>query len=223
MHDFARLLTWLLVPLIVALWAGCGGCGDEPAAPNEPPPGASSTPRGSDLDVDIAPVPPKAKAASTAKMAAKTMLRTLGNGVVDAAASHGAGGAFEACNPRPLAAQVKDTMGAEAGWTSARLRNPANQAPDWVLEFLARHGEGPLKTLAFDKRFVPGPDGEGEVFHYVRLLRVEKGCLQCHGGPADIPPDVAAAIAEKYPEDKAAGYAEGDIRGAIWGSIPVVP
>jgi hypothetical protein len=38
-------------------------------------------------------------------------------------------------------------------------------------------------------------------------------CLACHGETID--PAVAGKIAELYPEDKATGFREGDLRGAF--------
>ena len=38
-------------------------------------------------------------------------------------------------------------------------------------------------------------------------------CLQCHGEA--IAPPVAEKITKLYPEDKATGFREGDIRGAF--------
>ena len=38
-------------------------------------------------------------------------------------------------------------------------------------------------------------------------------CLQCHG--TAIAPELAEKLSELYPEDKATGYREGDMRGAF--------
>ncbi len=49
---------------------------------------------------------------------------------------------------------------------------------------------------------------------YLRLLKplaLKKNCLACHGSPDSIPP----IIQKMYGHDLAAGYKEGDIRGAI--------
>ena len=41
-------------------------------------------------------------------------------------------------------------------------------------------------------------------------------CLQCHGTPGkDIKPDVSAKLAELYPNDKAMGYKENELRGLL--------
>ena len=43
---------------------------------------------------------------------------------------------------------------------------------------------------------------------------VQPVCLTCHG--KRLAGDVRTAIAEHYPDDRATGYALGDVRGAIY-------
>jgi uncharacterized protein (TIGR01244 family) len=40
-------------------------------------------------------------------------------------------------------------------------------------------------------------------------------CLSCHGPKGSLAPEVTAALAERYPDDAAVGYAMGDLRGAV--------
>ena len=40
-------------------------------------------------------------------------------------------------------------------------------------------------------------------------------CLKCHGSSAEIESKTLALINEKYPDDKAVGYSQGDLRG-MW-------
>lgn len=40
-------------------------------------------------------------------------------------------------------------------------------------------------------------------------------CLSCHGSEEEIPADVKAVLAERYPDDTAVGHAIGDLRGAV--------
>jgi excinuclease UvrABC helicase subunit UvrB len=47
----------------------------------------------------------------------------------------------------------------------------------------------------------------------------EKPCLACHG--KTLAPQVAARLKELYPDDRATGYAAGEIRGAITLSRPL--
>jgi len=42
-----------------------------------------------------------------------------------------------------------------------------------------------------------------------------KLCTQCHGSEQSIKPEVLASINNLYPEDKATGYSENEVRG-MW-------
>ena len=42
--------------------------------------------------------------------------------------------------------------------------------------------------------------------------------MMCHGD--NIAPEIAARIAEHYPQDRATGFSEGDLRGLIWAEVP---
>ena len=53
---------------------------------------------------------------------------------------------------------------------------------------------------------------EGKTLYYKPLLINNEACLKCHG---NVSPELAGAIAEMYPEDKATGYKMGDLRGMI--------
>lgn len=54
-----------------------------------------------------------------------------------------------------------------------------------------------------------------KTFRYMKPIVTAKTCLQCHGNPEQIKPEVKEILKEKYPNDIALGYKEGDIRGAV--------
>jgi len=56
---------------------------------------------------------------------------------------------------------------------------------------------------------------EKNLLHYYRPLKIEAMCLACHGAEATLSPGVVKILKEKYPNDKATGYQEGDLRGMI--------
>ena len=56
---------------------------------------------------------------------------------------------------------------------------------------------------------------EGRVYRYAKALPTQSLCLNCHGPRDQLKPEVRAAIDEHYPNDRAVGYKEGEIRGAI--------
>lgn len=73
----------------------------------------------------------------------------------------------------------------------------------------------------FDQRKAAGEaaDGllyaeiNGSEFRFMKAIATDKVCLTCHG--TDIKPEVSALINKLYPADKATGYQEGELRGAL--------
>jgi mono/diheme cytochrome c family protein len=45
-------------------------------------------------------------------------------------------------------------------------------------------------------------------------------CVQCHGPVGRLAPDVRAFLAVAYPDDRAVGFEEGDVRGFVWAEAP---
>ncbi len=103
--------------------------------------------------------------------------------------------------------------------TALRWRNPRNQ-PDsteawWIEQFQRWKAEGrSLDTFVVITQGV-------EVRTLRPIVITTPLCLLCHGDVQDIPPTVATAIAERYPEDRARGFRLGDVRGVL--SIRVTP
>ncbi len=115
-----------------------------------------------------------------------------------------------------IAQQYSSQKGWRIGRTSLKPRNPANAPDRWersVLESFERRrtaGEDPARMEFFE---MVEQDGK-RVFRYMKAVpTAEKPCLACHG--SNIRPEVAAALDERYPEDKARGFRAGEIRGAF--------
>ena len=130
--------------------------------------------------------------------------------------AEGPAAAISVCRDQaPRIARSLSTEEIRMGRTSHRLRNPENAAPDWVVPvldgYLAETGSRQPQTVAMaDSR-------EG----YVEPITIQPVCLTCHG-PA-LAGDVATRIAELYPDDRAVGFYEGDLRGVFWVEYPVEP
>jgi hypothetical protein len=108
-----------------------------------------------------------------------------------------------------IAAHVTDEHGLRIGRTSHRLRNPSNRPPAWALE--------PVTGGVDRQTILAGPGGELGV---LLPIRVAPPCLTCHGDPDAIDPAVRTAISDSYPDDRATGFAEGDLRGWFWVEVP---
>jgi len=136
--------------------------------------------------------------------------------------------AIDVCNTRApqVAAQLSQDSGARVGRTALRVRNPSN-APDeferTVLEqFVTDLAEGPVDRsleAVFEIR-----RGDAVERRYMRAIATDALCLTCHGGT--LAPELAAAIAQRYPDDQATGFEQGQLRGAFsvtWPAVPLAP
>jgi hypothetical protein len=94
------------------------------------------------------------------------------------------------------------------GRTSFGLRNPVNKPPSWAAPLIEERPEKPVILTR----------GDGDLAALLPI-RLQKGCLTCHGPQDQIPEEVKTALAELYPEDEATGFNEGDLRGWFWVSV----
>lgn len=94
---------------------------------------------------------------------------------------------------------------------SDRNRNQDNLANELETAILARFSD----TVGIIPEFVAewNDTDSGKVYRHYRPIRLATMCVKCHGTAEDIDDTVAAALAEKYPADRAIGYRPGDIRG----------
>jgi hypothetical protein len=99
---------------------------------------------------------------------------------------------------------------AKVGKTSSLLRDPANAPPAWARATVLSYGgkrADEVPALVFDL---------GDRVGVLRPAATGSGCLGCHGPIEALTPGVRAALAEHYPQDRATGFAEGDLRGFYW-------
>jgi hypothetical protein len=108
-----------------------------------------------------------------------------------------------------VAAQVAEAYGLDIGRTSFALRNTSNTAPPWAEELVAERVGEPV--------YLAGPTGE---LGALLPIRLKAECQMCHGPEDAIADEVLSAIAEHYPEDRATGFAAGDLRGWFWVEVP---
>ena len=125
--------------------------------------------------------------------------------------------AIEVCHSRApaIAEAVSLDSGMRLSRVSLRNRNPSNAPNPWqaaVLQsFETRLAAGEsAETLSWQE--VAETNGRQE-FRLMKAIPTASLCLACHGEA--IAPPVAEKIAELYPEDKATGFREGDLRGAF--------
>lgn len=137
----------------------------------------------------------------------------------DEIARSGPEGAILVC--RDKAPQLAKAASEESGWTVRRVslknRNP-KAAPDaWeraVLEDFDRRAAAGESPATLEKAELVQDDGRS-VRRYMRALPTQQLCLQCHGSAEQLKPAVLERLRTLYPDDKATGYAVGQIRGAM--------
>lgn len=136
--------------------------------------------------------------------------RLLGE-LTRAMAEHGAAGAVAVCRVRApaLAAAIGTEHGLRLGRCADRRRNPQNQPPAWASAHVA--------TGRIDPATYVGPGG---VVGVLQPILLQPLCVACHGRPDQLEPGVAEALGEHYPEDRATGFAPGDLRGWFWLEVP---
>lgn len=133
--------------------------------------------------------------------------------VMQAIKQNGAAGAVAFCNEK--ATYLTDSAGNHSVQRlSDKNRNPDNA----ILSETDRTAWDKLKERMQDssaqKHFV-SKEADG-IYYFKAITLGMPACLQCHGEKEkDILPETLAVLQEKYPTDKATGYALGMLRG-MW-------
>ena len=200
-----RAFVTVLV-LVAFVLPGCGG--DDVAGPEGP-----WTPSGpmpwnvADGSVEAAVAMERAKKAA-GELGTRLVKRLTA--VVEAGGFEGAIDVCKAEAPR-IAAEVGTGLGLRIGRTSDRLRSPGNAPPPWAeAAVAAAAGKSADEVAAQAFRNQCGAFG-------VLLPIPTKGmCLACHGNEGALDPGVLPRLARLYPDDRATGFAEGELRGWFW-------
>jgi len=154
-------------------------------------------------------------AIARAQAAARMLQTTLQNRLVEVLPTAGPADAVNVCRREAyeVAADIAMQQGLSMGRTSHKLRNPNNAPRPWAAALVSGHAEtkyADAKTYAVDLGSEVGvlvPIGMGEA------------CSLCHGTKSWMPTDVAAILKQSYPDDRATGFATGDIRGWVWAEV----
>lgn len=155
------------------------------------------------------------------RQAAGALFRNLMGRLGEAQAAGGTVAAMQVCaaEAQELTGQTAEAL-AKQGIRSirrigVRTRNPQNRQ-DSVDEAMIRHF-----LAGWSAGSTTPPTGKlvhlqnTDEIRYYHPVPMAASCLACHGSPADIAPLTRSALAKLYPQDKAVGFAEGDLRGAV--------
>ncbi len=154
-----------------------------------------------------------------ARKTASALIQTLGGELKAAMTTGGPAGAIGVCKEKAprIAAEAAQKTSMQIKRVSPKNRNPKGVPDAWETQALTElekrlaAGEKP-ETL--DLHAVVA-NGDGKEFRYAKALVTQPLCLNCHGDPDKMPPDVKATLATEYPNDKAVGYSAGMIRGIL--------
>jgi hypothetical protein len=154
-----------------------------------------------------------------ARKAAGGLIQTLGGELKAAMTAGGPVGAIGVCKEKApqIAAAAMEKSGMKIKRVSLKNRNPKGVPDAWETQAMAdlekrlAAGEKP-ETLDMHSVVT---NGDSKEFRYAKALVTQPICLNCHGDPEKMPPDVKAKLASEYPDDKAVGYSAGMIRGLL--------
>jgi hypothetical protein len=124
--------------------------------------------------------------------------------------------AFASCHTNATAVswRVAHGEGIATGRTSDRLRNPTNAPRPWAAALVtANAGRRARDVDGFAVDL-------GDKLGVLRPIVVQPMCLGCHGPTGQISSDVRQILADRYPQDRATGFTNGEIRGWYWVEMP---
>lgn len=110
------------------------------------------------------------------------------------------------------AMEISEKEGVKIRHAATRYRNPNNAADEREAGLIKRFEEEAGLAEVTERLEADGV----ELIRYTRPVIVEQACLACHGGKDARPGFIKA----KYPDDRAFGFREGDLRGIITVTVP---
>lgn len=141
--------------------------------------------------------------------------KALSQQLQHAISERGLEGALSFCNVHalPITDSLSRAMNVTISRTALKYRNPEN-APDPYEEQLMMHFQ---QMIAQNKKVSDTlvVNEQGEMVYFAPILTLP-ACLQCHGAPeVEIKPQTMQLVRSLYPDDRAIGFREGDLRG-MW-------
>jgi len=163
------------------------------------------------------------KVAAIGEKATKKLMAELKSNLGKAIREGGMPGAIEFCagKAQELAQKVnRELVVVRVSRVSDKYRNPKNK-PDSLDMKVIRMFKEKLRKGSLPPYYVTAVERGGKLYYvYYKPIRVAPFCLQCHGNPEEMDPEVLKVLREKYPEDKALNYKAGDLRGVFKVVIP---
>ena len=100
--------------------------------------------------------------------------------------------------------------------TALKVRNHSANPSDTIDEKVMRAYKAAIEAKTFTPKDIKVVE-EGDVTRVYKPLVIKAVCLKCHG--SQLNPQISAALKSTYPEDRAVGSKEGELRGVIVSEI----
>lgn len=162
-------------------------------------------------------IPTPEKEIQTAREISQQLIAKLRSMLTHELKVGGLEGAVEACSQQ--AQEVQGQLSRETGHSVRRIslgyRNPSSKPDRLEIEVLKQfdrlnhEGNMPpeLHRITTEKK--------GRYLRYFKPIVANSFCLTCHGSSQTIPESVQTILKKSYRFDRATGYREGDVRGAV--------
>jgi hypothetical protein len=169
----------------------------------------------------MAAVPPP-QALEQARNASKTLMGDLQKTLKAALSSQGPAAAVQVCHQAApaIAKGISEQQRLQVRRVSLKHRSPQGKPDAYEAQLLTQWQTA--KKIPEEHAEVVMYQGK-KVLRYLKPIRLQAACLQCHGPASQIKPEVKALLRKHYPQDQATGYKEGDLRGAVTVILPLKP
>lgn len=98
--------------------------------------------------------------------------------------------------------------------TALKYRNEANEPTIRDIEVM-RNMKRAIEEWNYDADEMIEVVEDGDKTYVYKPLTVGNSCFRCHGDASEMDSDLADAIAQRFPYDRAINFAKGDFRGTI--------
>lgn len=202
-----RVPTFLLILVPAALLLAILACNGEKAEPVAQPKDQDTTQK---LVATPLPNPDEILVKAAAEKLVDQFSRRLRSELMDALAKGDAASAIAVCSEKAPALAME--MSGE-GWSIRRLsmrqRNPNNYPVSTDAAFYQQlTADSSLTYLATWKS-----EFQRRTYNYYKPIYMQSMCKSCHGKTEEMDPAVVAQLAKLYPDDRAVGFEDGDLRG----------
>lgn len=208
---------WLLLALLVPSLVAAAGNEATPVLTPEPLPSERAVAVNNEATpvLTLEPSPSeRAAVLERSRALANAFMAELKAALGQALAEQGVAGAVGVCRERApaIAARLSRESGAKVSRKAQRFRNPAAGLDALEVGHWAEFARQPLEAPGRPRELLLAHEStDGRHLRYLRAIPTAAMCLGCHGSQID--PAVQAALDEHYPDDRATGFAEGDLRG----------